>query len=278
MSRTASPGPAAAPDWADIPLLDWQGRPLDCGGCVHLALRDQDGGCAPGRSCVRDAYARRIDRFFRSHPELAASHLRDPYFEVRAIAARHADVFQLPALIDDEDETVRLQIALRLPQRLLGRLRDDPHREVRIRVAQRLDLAELPTMLDDADYEVRKTVARRLPEALLPLLMHDVDAQVRKVVADRIPMPALWRMADDGSPEVRRVVAERLPASLLDALAGDPDLVVRHTAACRALGPVLQRLRADPEAVVREAADERHAMLAEPGARALPCIPTDTDR
>jgi hypothetical protein len=143
---------------------------------------------------VQDAYARRIDRFFRSHPELANLHLAHGYFEVRAIAARYADVFRLPALMDDPDETVRLQLALRLPQRQLMRMRGDPHREVRIRVAQCLDVEQLASMRDDEDYHVRATVARRLPEALLPTLAADPDLMVRREVARRVPMPALWRM------------------------------------------------------------------------------------
>ena len=45
--------------------------------------------------------------------------------------------------MDDPDETVRMQLALRLPQRQLLRMREDPHREVRIRVAQRLAVDHL---------------------------------------------------------------------------------------------------------------------------------------
>lgn len=259
-------GHALGEGWNDIPVTDWQGQPLDCTACPHAALRRVADGCAPGRSCMQDAYARRIDRFFLSHPQLAGQHLQHPYFEVRAIAARHADVFALPALLDDPDETVRMQLALRLPLRQLSRLRHDPHREVRIRVAQRLAEAELPTLLRDPDYEVRKTVARRLAPALLPLLMHDPDLQVRCEVARRVPMPALWRLVEDGAPEVRRIVAERLPAPLLDALARDSDWLVRHTTAGRALGPVLARLLHDDEAEVREAATERLALLEADGA------------
>ena len=79
---------ATAPGWHDIPVRDWEGRPLDCAACAHATLHAA-GGCEPGRSCMQDAYARRIDRFFREHRELAAQHLDHPYFEVRAIAARH---------------------------------------------------------------------------------------------------------------------------------------------------------------------------------------------
>lgn len=244
----------------DIPLIDWQGGPIDCSTCAHADLR-ASGGCEPGRSCMQDAYARRIDRFFRSHRELAAQHLEHPYFEVRAIAARHTDVFRLPPLLDDPDETVRLQVALRVPQRLLQRLCDDPHREVRIRVAQRIDTEHLSRMVRDPDYEVRATVARRLPVALLPLLAADPDEQVRCQVARRLEMPALWRLVHDASPLVRRLVAERLPAALLDALAGDDDFMVRWQAAGRALGATLQRLLDDDDSEVRARARERLAEL-----------------
>ncbi|MDO9314385.1 MAG: 4Fe4S-binding leucine-rich repeat protein [Burkholderiaceae bacterium] len=226
----------AAAAWNDIPVTDWQGVALDCSTCRHQPLQ-RTGGCEPGRSCMQDAYARRIDRFFRTHPALAGEHLDHAYFEVRAIAARHADVFLLPRLMDDPDETVRLQLALRLPQRLLSRLRSDPHREV------------------------RKTVAHRVAPALLPLLMNDPDLQVRLAVAQRVAMPALWRMVEDPAPEVRRVVAERLPVPLLDTLAGDDDWLVRWTTAGRALGAALQRLLGDHEAEVRERAAERIAEL-----------------
>ena len=39
---------------------------------------------------MRDVYARRIDRFFLSHPQLANAHLADAYFELRAIAAGYS--------------------------------------------------------------------------------------------------------------------------------------------------------------------------------------------
>ncbi len=54
-----------------------------------------------------------FDRFFRWHPALSDEQLTHSYFEVRAIAARRASLFRLPALMDDPDETVRLQVALR---------------------------------------------------------------------------------------------------------------------------------------------------------------------
>jgi hypothetical protein len=248
----------------DIAPMDWNGQPITaatCATCAHATLHAQN-ACEVGRSCMQDVYARRIDRFFRTHPTLANGHLAHPHFEVRAIAARHADLFHLRLLMADPDETVRLQVALRLPQRLLVKLLVDPHREVRIRVAQRIDAAHLPALLGDADYQVRCIVARRLPENLLPRLMHDGDLQVRLEVARRLPMPALWRLADDAAPEVRRVAAQRLPVALLRSLADDADWTVRWEAAGRAVGPVLEHLLQDAEPEVRLRAREHEAEVA----------------
>ena len=48
-------------------------------------------------ACVHDRYARRIDRFFDWNPSLANDYLEHPHFEVRAIAAKFADVFRAAA-------------------------------------------------------------------------------------------------------------------------------------------------------------------------------------
>jgi hypothetical protein len=260
-------------DSNDITAQHWQGGPLDCAACPHATLR-ATGGCEPGRSCMQDAYARRIDRFFHSHRELAHQHLGHGYFEVRAIAARYADVFHLPPLMNDPDETVRLQVALRLPQRLLLEMRSDPHREVRIRVALRLASEHLASMVNDADYLVRATAARRLPPALLPLLINDADVQVRREVAQRLAMPALWRLAGDPEPDVRRIVAERLPAPLLAVFADDADLLVRWHAAGRADIDLLRRYAHDVEADIRERAEQRLAELAadHPASEPMPLV------
>ena len=243
----------------DIPPLHWQGGPIDCAACGHHALRalPEEAGCEPGHACMQDAYARRIDRFFRWHPELGNAHLDHPYFEVRAIAARHADVFRLPALIADPDETVRLQIVVRLPQAHLARMIGDPHREVRIRVAQRLEPAALAHLRTDSDYGVREWVARRLPAALLPLMACDVDRVVRMRVAERIEMPALLRMADDAEAEVRRIVAARLPSALVTRYFDDDDWRVRWEAAQRAQPHMLTPLLSDPDDEVRAVAERR---------------------
>jgi hypothetical protein len=261
----AAPRPRAPA--GDIPTLDWQGRPVNCARCPHLTLREE-GGCEPGHSCMQDAYARRIDRFFRAHPRLAVQHLEHPYFEVRAIAARHADLFHISVMREDPDETVRMQVALRVPQRQLLAMCDDPHREVRIRVAQRIDQANLNRMVGDADYEVRKIVARRLPQALLPLMAGDVDEQVRRVVAERLDMPALWRLAADRAPGVRRIVAQRAPLPLLPTFAADEDWAVRWAVADRIELPahtaLLRTLAQDSDTEVRARAAERLAERAQP--------------
>ena len=245
----------------DIPSQHWQGGPLNCGVCCYADLRGRPGeqGCEPGHACLQDVYARRIDRFFRWHPRLGDEQLTHAYFEVRAIAARHASVFRLPTLIDDPDETVRLQIVLRLPLAQLSRLANDPHREVRIRVAQRLSPTTLATMRNDPDYGVRELVALRLPLAILPTMASDPDRAVRMRVAQRLEMPALLRMTDDSAPEVRRIVAERLPAPLLSRLAFDADWRVRWEVAQRADASTLDLMRDDDDAEVRQAVRERQA-------------------
>lgn len=242
-------------DADDIPPMDWQDQAIDCKACAYQHLL-ADRQCEPGRACVQDRYARRIDRFMRWHPKLANELLTHPYFEVRAIAVRHADVFRLPALIHDPDETVRLQLALRLPQRALLNLRDDVHREVRIRVAYRLDTSALPSMQHDPDYFVRQIVARRLPVALLPSMMHDPQSDVRQEVAQRIEMPALLRMAQDKAMEVRREVAKRLPTGLLACLVHDPELFVRWEVAQRATPDLLKALCLDADEAIRSMAAE----------------------
>jgi hypothetical protein len=161
--------------------IDWLGAPLDCGVCAHLGLRETK-KCQPLRACVFDRYARRVDRFFDWNPDLAGSYLRHPYFEVRACAAKAADIFLLPPMLSDPEEAVRWSAARRLPKSYLLKLRDDPHREVRIRVAQRLDPPDLRPMISDADYAVRQVVARRISVDLLILMVRDLDVEVRRAV------------------------------------------------------------------------------------------------
>ncbi|WP_235839876.1 4Fe4S-binding leucine-rich repeat protein [Derxia lacustris] len=252
----------AAMDAEDrIPAIDWQEQPVDCASCNYKALLEE-GRCELAYACINDRYARRIDRFFRFNPETSNDNLAHPYFEVRSLACKNADVFRLPALIDDPDETVRLSIAMRLPQRLLQRMKDDEYREVRIRVAARLDPEYLPGMIRDVDYHVRALVARRLPLALLATMVNDRDEQVRCEVAERIDMPALLMLVADRTLEVRRIVARRLPVGLLDRLAGDVEWLVRWEVAQRAGPALLARLAEDEDEEVRSAARSRLAEAA----------------
>ncbi|MHB0986003.1 MAG: 4Fe4S-binding leucine-rich repeat protein [Sulfuricella sp.] len=147
--------------------LDWEGKPVSCSACEHRDLL-AEGRCQLRRACVHDRYARRIDRFFYWNRELANRYLTHPYFEVRAIAAKFSDVFHLPPLLEDADETVRFSALIRLPRKYLLKMRNDPDREVRIRVAYKLEGRDLLEMRTDQDYYVRLVVARRLPPAMLP--------------------------------------------------------------------------------------------------------------
>ena len=181
------------------------------------------GRCAFKHACVNDRYARRIDRFFAWNPSLANDYLAHPHFEVRAIAAKFADVFLLPPLLADPDEAVRWNAALRLPRRYLLLLRNDPHREVRIRVASLLEGADLSPMMRDPDYCVRIEAARRVLPEMLPAMMADEEAEVRRVVASRIEGDLLCHMAADVDAEVRLAAVRRLKAAgLLPASATIP--------------------------------------------------------
>jgi hypothetical protein len=252
--NTATVHPPRRAPRDDIPAQHWQGGSVRCGDCDYANLRalDDTQGCEPGYACMQDVYARRIDRFFRWHPTLSDSQLNHAYFEVRAIAARRASVFKLVALMDDPDETVRLQVALRLPQAQLVRMAHDTHREVRIRVVQRLAATELGALRDDPDYGVRELVAQRLAQPLLSTMANDPDRAVRLRVAQRLEMPTLLHMADDTEPEVRRVVAERLPVGLLSRLSRDADWRVRWEVAQRADAATLDTMRDDEEPEVRQ--------------------------
>ena len=240
-----------------LTALDWQGAPVVCAGCAHAGLLEK-ARCQPLRACVHDRYARRIERFFKQNPNLANDYLGHPYFEVRALAARHADEFRLPALLNDPDEVVRWAAVSRLPYRYLLRLRADPHREVRIRVAGRLDDGDLIALMGDEDYQVRLTVARRIRPELLALMMRDPDTQVRRTVATRIPTGSLLELARDAVDEVRLEVSRRLPPGLLHLLCEDPDWRVRYEVASRIdADHVLQQLTHNDDEAVAARARER---------------------
>jgi hypothetical protein len=116
-----------------VEARDWLGCIVDCSACSHGAL-NASGGCTLRHACVRDRYAPRVDRFFSRNSALANGYVEHPYFEVRAVAAKYADVFHVSKLLRDPDETVRWSAVQRLPLRMLRGLRKDSHREVRIRV------------------------------------------------------------------------------------------------------------------------------------------------
>ena len=141
----------------DAHPLDWLGRPIRCRECDHAALNRQ-GLCRKGTACVRDRRARRVDGFFRSHPELANDYLQHSYFEVRAVAAKYASVMRLMPLLADPEPEVRAMAAMRLPVERVKALANDPEPRVRIALANRLEGASLVAMLSDEDYIVRINV------------------------------------------------------------------------------------------------------------------------
>jgi len=240
---------------------DWQGEELTCVGCQYEALM-QEGKCQLKQACVFDRYMRRIDRFFYWNPTLANNHLRDPYFETRAVAAKHADVFRLPSLLEDEDETVRWAAAARLPHNYLLKLINDPHREVRIRVASHLDDGNLVSMIHDPDYYVRTMVARRLTPATLPLMINDPEPEVRRTIVRRIDAGWLMRLSQDADPSVRLEVVQRLSNEQLVTLRSDPDWRIRYEVASRIDDVAgLNELTIDEDSMVREQAIERLKQL-----------------
>lgn len=231
--------------------IDWRGEIVDCAACAHRD-RLESGRCAPLRACALDRYARRIDRFFDWNPDLARDYLAHPYFEARACAAKAAEIFLLPALLDDPEEAVRWSALRRLPKRYFLKLRSDPHREVRVRVAGRLEGVDLLPMIGDEDYLVREIVARRLPADLVILLAQDADVEVRRVVAQRVEDAAVARFIHDPDATVRLEAAKRLKTEDLFDLARDPDWRVRFEVAQRAEIDDVARMIDDDDPLVRE--------------------------
>jgi hypothetical protein len=236
--------------------LDWQGREVCCNGCVHRELIHED-RCRQKHVCVQDRSPSRIEEFFKTNPGLANDFLSHPYFEVRAAAAKYADVFRLTALLNDDDESVRWNAALRLPRRFLLRLRDDPHREVRIRIASHLEGDELTPMMSDPDYFVRQIVAQRIGVLQLKYMIDDPDPEVRRAVAQRISPEWLFQMVGDSDASVCLAVAERLTPTQLLALRFHPDIRVRYEAAGRVPVSALDVMRKDADPLVRERIAER---------------------
>jgi hypothetical protein len=236
--------------------MDWQGREVCCTGCVHRELiREQR--CRQKHICVHDRSPQRIEQFFKNNPGLANEFLFHPYFEVRAAAAKYADVFHLTALLNDEDESVRWNAAIRLPRRFLLRLRDDPHREIRVRVASHLVGEELAPMISDPDYFVRQIVAQRIEVPQLKFMIDDPDPEVRRVVAQRISAEWLVELVSDPDASVCLAVAERLTPAQLLPLRFHSDIRVRYEAAGRVPISALNAMRKDTDPLVRERVEER---------------------
>ncbi len=231
--------------------LDWQGREVCCDGCVHHDLVGEQ-RCLHKHICVQDRSPSRIEQFFKTNPGLANEFLAHPYFEVRAAAAKFADVFHLTALLNDVDETVRWHAALRLPRRFLLRLRMDPHREVRVRVASHIEGEDLLPMMADPDYYVRYVVAERIGVPSLKHMIDDPDPEVRRVVAQRIAAEWLPELIDDPDGAVALAVAERLTPTQLLPLRSHPDFRVRYEAAGRVPLSALAKMQKDEDPVVRE--------------------------
>lgn len=256
----------------DMPeAIDWLGQPLDCTVCRNADLLAA-GRCKATHACAFDRYAKRIARFFSWNPATADEYVNHPYFEVRAIIARHVNVFNLQRLSRDPDETVRLSAVTRLSQAQLRKLVVDPDREVRIRVAQRLEVSGLAELMFDPDYLVRSIVAGRLPAGLLRKLISDTDAEVRRQVAKRVDEEGLLAMCADEEADVRLIVAQRLRSALLHLVADDTDWRVRFEVARRTGdADLLAMLTADEDPMVREAATQRtggYGPLAVAGRRA----------
>jgi hypothetical protein len=238
--------------------FDWQGREVCCSGCVHRELTRED-RCKEKHICVQDRSPMRIEEFFKTNPGLANEFLAHPYFEVRAAAAKFADVFRLTALLNDGDESVRWNAALRLPRRFLLRLREDHHREVRIRVASHLEGDELAPMMADPDYYVRQVVARRIDPAHLANMIDDPDPEVRRVVAERVPPEWLGELVNDSDVSVCLAAAERLSPAQLLPLRFHSHFRIRYEAAGRVPDNALDAMRHDEDPLVRERVLERIA-------------------
>lgn len=245
-------------DTEPFAATDWQGQALACADCAQMGRSSTR--CELAKACVHDRYARRIDRFFAWNPALAKEFLAHPYFEVRAVAAKHVEVFYLPRMIDDPDATVRWSVAQRLPQRQLLMLRQDPDREVRIQVARRLHVEQLHQMMGDGDYGVRLIVAQRIEPQWLVRMLHDEDREVRRVVAARVGSALLGAMAKDEDAAVRIVVAQRLAPAQLVALCHDPDWRVRYHVAERIDAAHLGLLADDEDDAVRTMALQRSGL------------------
>jgi hypothetical protein len=188
---------------------DWTERPFSCQDCRHLEMR-ASGRCMLGRLCVRDARSRELDAFFAADPQQAGAYLGHVYFEVRALAAKYASLFEIVGLLEDREPEVRVMAALRLPLNRIKDLRQDRDRKVRVACALRLDGGDLLAMAEDDDEYVRLTVARRLDPPLLAMLLHDESAEVRLAIADRAPRQIIAQLLCDPDEQVAARAKARL--------------------------------------------------------------------
>lgn len=179
--------------------LDWRGQPIHCEQCAHQALLAQ-ARCRKGHSCVMDRRIKHIDRFFRSVPHLADSHLDHPYFELRAVAVKYASLFRVPPMLADSEPEVRMMAVARLPAERVKGLASDPDRRVRIGVVLKMEGKALIAMLSDADHHVRVVIVRKMAPELLPMAMRDPEPAVRRWVARRIVESRLIDMRGDLNP------------------------------------------------------------------------------
>lgn len=190
---------------------DCQGHEVNCSACTHLSLK-KTGGCRLMHACVNDHYARHNDRFFNWSPALANAYTAHPHFEVRAITAKHVNLFLLLPLLNGAEEAVRANAARRLLKSNILTLRNDSHREMKILVATLLDGEELVPMLSDQNYCARQIVARRAATvAEVPAALRcDPDWRVRREVVTRIAAFELARLTENEDSMVQEVARRRL--------------------------------------------------------------------
>ena len=184
--------------------IDWQGRQVDCGPCAHRGF-NESGRCALKHACVRDRYARRIDRFFTWNPALSNAYLDHPHFVASLLEGG-----DLVPMMHDEDYYVRLTVARRIGADLLPAMMADEEAEVRRVVASRIGGSALYRMASDEDTEVRLAAVRRLEPRDLTGFHRDPDWRVRYEAACRASPGLLGEMINDPDEMVREFVLQRL--------------------------------------------------------------------
>lgn len=243
-------------DAENDPALDWLGLPVDCHTCPHRAFLE-DGQCRPAHTCILDRRIKHMDRFLRKHQSMADGFLDHPYFELRAVAAKHASLFRIAPMVNDLEPEVRMTVVARLPYERVKHLANDPDRRVRIGVALKMEGQALIARLGDSDYHVRVVIVRKLSPDLLPIAMHDPEPTVRRWVARRIVENRLIDMRHDKHPMVRLDVAERMAPESLSLFVDDPDLRVRFVAAERIGLDQVALFKDDSESIIRDLVAQR---------------------